>query len=161
MGQSLAAPTPMFLLELARTSLRLCLLPQQRLLRRRHHLLVPMPRGTMSPRYPLMLLMVLLSPIPTRPHPHRLLPRLRPHLHPKRYFILSGLITALLKSTMSWLQPPADALPAFREFVTHEKQRLTQKRQALVKSERDKRMADLLKFSQNFKVISPIGSVEI
>ena len=52
------------------------------------------------------------------------------------------------------LQPPADALPAFREFVTHEKQRLTQKRQALVKSERDKRMAELLKFSQNFKVIT-------
>jgi len=50
-------------------------------------------------------------------------------------------------------QPPADALPAFREFVTHEKQRLTQKRQALVKSERDKRMAELLKFSQSFKVI--------
>jgi hypothetical protein len=50
------------------------------------------------------------------------------------------------------IQPPADALPAFREFVTHEKQRLTQKRQALVKSERDKRMTELLKFSQNFKV---------
>ena len=53
---------------------------------------------------------------------------------------------------MYGVQPPADALPAFREFVTHEKQRLTQKRQALVKSERDKRMAELLKFSQNFKV---------
>jgi hypothetical protein len=39
--------------------------------------------------------------------------------------------------------------------VTHEKQRLTQKRQALVKSERDKRMAELLKFSQNFKVAIP------
>jgi hypothetical protein len=52
------------------------------------------------------------------------------------------------------VQPPADALPAFREFVTHEKQRLTQKRQALVKSERDKRMAELFKFSQNFKVTS-------
>ncbi|KAN0139031.1 hypothetical protein V8E53_003419 [Lactarius tabidus] len=51
---------------------------------------------------------------------------------------------------------PADALPAFREFVTHEKQRLTQKRQALVKSERDKRMAELLKFSQNFKLNKPI-----
>ena len=50
------------------------------------------------------------------------------------------------------VQPPADALPAFREFVTHEKQRLTQKRQALVKSERDKRMTELLKFSQSFKV---------
>ncbi|KAI0250212.1 hypothetical protein BJV78DRAFT_1283349 [Lactifluus subvellereus] len=53
-------------------------------------------------------------------------------------------------------KPPADALPAFREFVTHEKQRLTQKRQALVKSERDKRMAELLKFSQNFKLNKPI-----
>ncbi|KAN0120664.1 pab1 binding protein [Russula decolorans] len=53
-------------------------------------------------------------------------------------------------------KPPADALPAFREFVTHEKQRLTQKRQALVKSERDKRMAELFKFSQNFKLNKPI-----
>ena len=51
-------------------------------------------------------------------------------------------------------QPPADPLPAFRDFVTNEKQRLTQKRQALVKSEMDKRMADLVKFSQSFKVRS-------
>lgn len=49
-------------------------------------------------------------------------------------------------------QPPADPLPAFRDFVTNEKQRLTQKRQALVKSEMDKRMAELKKFSQSFKV---------
>jgi hypothetical protein len=49
-------------------------------------------------------------------------------------------------------QPPADPLPAFRDFVTNEKQRLTQKRQALVKSEMDKRMAELKKFSVSFKV---------
>lgn len=49
-------------------------------------------------------------------------------------------------------QPPADALPALREFVANEKQRLTEKRQALAKSEMDKRMADLVKFSQSFKV---------
>lgn len=53
-------------------------------------------------------------------------------------------------------KPPADPLPAFRDFVTNEKQRLTQKRQALVKSEMDKRMADLIKFSQNFKLNKPI-----
>lgn len=51
---------------------------------------------------------------------------------------------------------PADALPAFRDFVTNEKQRLTQKRQALVKSEMDKRMAELVKFSQSFKLNKPI-----
>ncbi|TDL25878.1 hypothetical protein BD410DRAFT_801189 [Rickenella mellea] len=51
---------------------------------------------------------------------------------------------------------PADALPAFRDFVTNEKQRLTQKRQALVKNEMDKRMAELVKFSQNFKLNKPI-----
>lgn len=49
-------------------------------------------------------------------------------------------------------QQPADALPAFRDFVTNEKVRLTQKRQTIMKNERDKRMADLLKFSQSFKV---------
>ncbi|KAL0580956.1 poly(A)-binding protein binding protein [Marasmius crinis-equi] len=54
------------------------------------------------------------------------------------------------------VQPPADPLPAFRDFVTNEKQRLTQKRQALVKSEMDKRMADLVKFSQSFKLNKPI-----
>ncbi|KAL0061938.1 poly(A)-binding protein binding protein [Marasmius tenuissimus] len=53
-------------------------------------------------------------------------------------------------------KPPADPLPAFRDFVTNEKQRLTQKRQALVKSEMDKRMADLVKFSQSFKLNKPI-----
>jgi hypothetical protein len=36
--------------------------------------------------------------------------------------------------------------------VTNERQRLTQKKQALVKSEMDKRKAELLKFSQTFKV---------
>ena len=53
-------------------------------------------------------------------------------------------------------QPPADPLPAFRDFVTNEKQRLTQKRQALVKSEMDKRMAELKKFSLSFKVSNNI-----
>ncbi|KAJ7593101.1 hypothetical protein C8J56DRAFT_930391 [Mycena floridula] len=53
-------------------------------------------------------------------------------------------------------KPPADPLPAFRDFVTNEKQRLTQKRQALQKSEMDKRMAELVKFSQSFKLNKPI-----
>ena len=44
--------------------------------------------------------------------------------------------------------------------MTNEKQRLTQKRQALVKNERDKRMAELLRFSQSFKVrpIPPLSA---
>lgn len=41
---------------------------------------------------------------------------------------------------------------SFREFVTNEKQRLAQKKQAIVKSEKEKRMAELVAFSQNFKV---------
>ncbi|KAA1467500.1 hypothetical protein DENSPDRAFT_856711 [Dentipellis sp. KUC8613] len=53
-------------------------------------------------------------------------------------------------------KPPADALPAFRDFVTHEKQRLTQKRIAIVKNERDKRMAEFVQFSQSFKLNKPI-----
>lgn len=40
----------------------------------------------------------------------------------------------------------------FRDFVTNEKQRLTQKKQQLVKKDKDSRIADLLKFSQEFKV---------
>lgn len=53
-------------------------------------------------------------------------------------------------------KPPADPLPAFRDFVTSEKQRLTEKRQALAKSEKDKRVAELVKFSQSFKLNKPI-----
>ncbi|PPQ94475.1 hypothetical protein CVT25_001108 [Psilocybe cyanescens] len=41
-------------------------------------------------------------------------------------------------------KPPADPIPAFRDFVKDEKHRLNQKRQALVKSEMDKRMAELI-----------------
>ncbi|KAI9566778.1 hypothetical protein HD554DRAFT_2173956 [Boletus coccyginus] len=59
-------------------------------------------------------------------------------------------------STSSVNKPPADPLPAFRDFVTNERQRLTQKKQALVKSEMDKRKAELLKFSQTFKLNKPI-----
>ncbi|KAG6842298.1 hypothetical protein C0991_010586 [Blastosporella zonata] len=51
---------------------------------------------------------------------------------------------------------PADALPAFRDFVTNEKQRLTQKRQALVKNEMEKRITEFVKFSQSFKLNKPI-----
>jgi hypothetical protein len=43
---------------------------------------------------------------------------------------------------------------SFREFVTNEKQRLAQKKQAIVKSEKEKRMAELVAFSQSFKVRS-------
>ncbi|EIM91286.1 uncharacterized protein STEHIDRAFT_48397 [Stereum hirsutum FP-91666 SS1] len=61
-----------------------------------------------------------------------------------------------LLSLLIYLAQPADALPAFRDFVTNEKVRLTQKRQTIMKNERDKRMADLLKFSQSFKLNKPI-----
>ncbi|KAH7907134.1 hypothetical protein BJ138DRAFT_534555 [Hygrophoropsis aurantiaca] len=59
-------------------------------------------------------------------------------------------------SSSSSTKPPADPLPAFRDFVTNERQRLTQKKQALFKSEMDKRKAELLKFSQSFKLNKPI-----
>lgn len=48
------------------------------------------------------------------------------------------------------------ATEAFRDFVTNEKQRLSQKKQALMKSEREKRMAELMRFSQSFKLNKPI-----
>ncbi|KAG8861265.1 hypothetical protein FRB91_009176 [Serendipita sp. 411] len=44
----------------------------------------------------------------------------------------------------------------FRDFVTNEKQRLAQRKQAMVKTDMDKRKADLLKFSKNFKLSKPI-----
>ncbi|CAL1716363.1 unnamed protein product [Somion occarium] len=53
-------------------------------------------------------------------------------------------------------KPAADAVPAFREFVSSERDRLMKKRQALVKHEMDKRMAELVKFSKTFKLNKPI-----
>lgn len=49
-------------------------------------------------------------------------------------------------------QPGADPIPAFRHFVSSEKDRLMKKKQALMKNEMDKRMAELVKFSKSFKV---------
>ncbi|OSD06559.1 hypothetical protein PYCCODRAFT_946515 [Trametes coccinea BRFM310] len=51
---------------------------------------------------------------------------------------------------------PADAVPAFRNFVSTEKDRLLKKKQALMKSEMDKRLSDLVNFSKSFKLNKPI-----
>ncbi|OJT11474.1 hypothetical protein TRAPUB_12026 [Trametes pubescens] len=51
---------------------------------------------------------------------------------------------------------PADAVPAFRNFVSTEKDRLMKKKQALMKSEMDKRLSDLVSFSKSFKLNKPI-----
>ncbi|KAI0833465.1 LsmAD domain-containing protein [Trametes gibbosa] len=51
---------------------------------------------------------------------------------------------------------PADAVPAFRNFVSTEKDRLLKKKQALMKSEMDKRLSDLVSFSKSFKLNKPI-----
>lgn len=50
----------------------------------------------------------------------------------------------------------ADPVPAFRNFVSTERDRLLKKKQALMKNEMDKRMAELVKFSQTFKLNKPI-----
>jgi hypothetical protein len=60
-------------------------------------------------------------------------------------------------SEQTTVQPADSLVGSFRDFVTNEKQRLTQRKQALAKSEMDKRKADLLKFSKTFKVSSPFG----
>ncbi|KAI1797138.1 LsmAD domain-containing protein [Ganoderma leucocontextum] len=51
---------------------------------------------------------------------------------------------------------PADAVPAFRNFVSTEKDRLLKKKQALMRSEMDKRLSDLVSFSKSFKLNKPI-----
>jgi len=58
-------------------------------------------------------------------------------------------------SELTTVQPADGLVGSFRDFVTNEKQRLTQRKQALAKSEMDKRKADLVKFSKTFKVSSP------
>ncbi|KAG8991672.1 hypothetical protein FRB94_012316 [Tulasnella sp. JGI-2019a] len=48
------------------------------------------------------------------------------------------------------------AVASFRDFVTTEKQRLVQKKQMIARTEKDKRLADLVKFSTTFKLNKPI-----
>lgn len=60
-----------------------------------------------------------------------------------------------LFNELTTVQPADGLVGSFRDFVTNEKQRLTQRKQALAKSEMDKRKADLVKFSKSFKVSSP------
>lgn len=43
-------------------------------------------------------------------------------------------------------------IASFRDFVSSEKERMTQKKQALVKHEKDKRLSELIEFSKSFKV---------
>ena len=45
-------------------------------------------------------------------------------------------------------------MPAFRNFVSGEKQRLAQKKQAVFRAEREKWGGDFIKFSQTFMVSS-------
>ncbi|KAG8937247.1 hypothetical protein FRC03_010101 [Tulasnella sp. 419] len=47
-------------------------------------------------------------------------------------------------------------IASFREFVSTEKQKLVQKKQAIAKNEKDKRIADLIQFSATFKLNKPI-----
>ncbi|KDQ14804.1 hypothetical protein BOTBODRAFT_55014 [Botryobasidium botryosum FD-172 SS1] len=69
----------------------------------------------------------------------------------------SGSPSSSAATASATAKPGADTLVgSFRDFVTNERQRLTQKKQAIVRSEMDKRMADLIKFSQNFKLSQPI-----
>ncbi len=44
----------------------------------------------------------------------------------------------------------------FKQFVTGERERMVQKKQALFKKEKDGRLQDLLKFSQSFKLNTPV-----
>ena len=53
-------------------------------------------------------------------------------------------------------EQPAGVVESFKDFVSHERQRLVQKKQAIQKSEKDKRLADLVKFSANFKVCASL-----
>lgn len=83
------------------------------------------------------------------PHPHHLSIVIPPPFHVTHTLIPSRKFKLKSVDNDSGSQ---DLIPTFRDFVTNEKQRLTQKRQAIVRSEMDKRMSELVKFSQSFKV---------
>ncbi|BFZ59870.1 poly(A)-binding protein binding protein [Saitoella coloradoensis] len=50
----------------------------------------------------------------------------------------------------------AEVIGSFKQFVSGERERLNQKKQALMKKEKDGRLQDLLKFSQQFKLRTPV-----
>ncbi|CAG8493528.1 1861_t:CDS:10, partial [Scutellospora calospora] len=50
----------------------------------------------------------------------------------------------------------AQIVKAYRQFATSEKERLQQRKQAIFKKEMDGKMAELLKWGQNFKLNSPL-----
>ncbi|CAG8493176.1 3224_t:CDS:10, partial [Cetraspora pellucida] len=50
----------------------------------------------------------------------------------------------------------AQIVKTFRQFATSEKERLQQRKQAIFKKEMDGKMAELLKWGQNFKLSSPL-----
>ncbi|CAG8468745.1 9326_t:CDS:10 [Dentiscutata heterogama] len=50
----------------------------------------------------------------------------------------------------------AQIVKTFRQFATNEKERLQQRKQAIFKKEMDGKMAELLKWGQNFKLNSPL-----
>ncbi|CAG8561788.1 37099_t:CDS:10, partial [Racocetra persica] len=50
----------------------------------------------------------------------------------------------------------AQIVKTFRQFATSEKERLQQRKQAIFKKEMDGKMAELLKWGQNFKLNSPL-----
>ncbi|KAH7106273.1 hypothetical protein BKA62DRAFT_686521 [Auriculariales sp. MPI-PUGE-AT-0066] len=52
--------------------------------------------------------------------------------------------------------PTAGVVGDFRDFMATEKKRLEQKRQSIIKNDRDKRVADLVNFSKTFKLGKPI-----
>jgi hypothetical protein len=60
--------------------------------------------------------------------------------------------SVIFLAVFAYLQGADGLVDDFRSFVKNEKTRLTEKRQALVKNDLDKRKAELLKFSQSFKV---------
>ena len=67
-------------------------------------------------------------------------------------YIISSILSCGNNAKTCSEQSSADPVPAFRNFVSTEKDRLIKKKQALIKNEMDKRMADLVKFSKSFKV---------
>ena len=67
-------------------------------------------------------------------------------------YIISSILSCGNNAKTCSEQSSADPVPAFRNFVSTEKDRLIKKKQALIKNEMDKRMAELVKFSRDFKV---------
>ncbi|KAG5520027.1 hypothetical protein PMAC_001103 [Pneumocystis sp. 'macacae'] len=69
-----------------------------------------------------------------------------------------SLDSTTISNTLKTPKIETELMGTFKQFVSGERERLQARKQALIKKEKDVKLQELLKFSQNFKLNTPIPS---